>query len=322
MKRYIIDKITKLTEEEKEILEKNSSIEKHKYTDADNFIIDSKKLLNDKDIDLRLNTRFVDFPKHSHDYMEFMYVYSGKIKHIIDNQEIVLEEGDLLFLNSHIEHEVKKAEKDDIGINFILSDSFLNRVLRGIDYSSVMYEFVNRSLDKNGEAEYLFFKSKDIYPIRNLMDNLIYSLATGEESIDITSSIVKLLFKYLSVYKDALVNRHSYLTEDVIFKRKVNQYIQRDIKKASLKELADELSYSSVYLSKKIKKTFGKNFDDILKDIRLEMACQLLQNTSIVISDIIQEVGYENVSYFYSLFKEKYGMTLKEYRKEKHLLAN
>ena len=33
------------------------------------------------------------------------------------------------------------------------------------------------------------------------------------------------------------------------------------------------------------------------------------------ITQIIEEVGYENLTYFYKIFKAKYNMTPKDYRK-------
>jgi len=43
-------------------------------------------------------------------------------------------------------------------------------------------------------------------------------------------------------------------------------------------------------------------------------AAVLLTSTSIPVEEIIVEVGYENSSYFHRLFKERYGMTPKQYR--------
>jgi YesN/AraC family two-component response regulator len=37
--------------------------------------------------------------------------------------------------------------------------------------------------------------------------------------------------------------------------------------------------------------------------------------TSLAVTDIMQAVGYENITYFYKIFKEKYTMTPHEYRK-------
>ena len=44
---------------------------------------------------------------------------------------------------------------------------------------------------------------------------------------------------------------------------------------------------------------------------------QLLRETRLTTQDIILAVGYENTSYFYRIFRERFGATPREYRREK-----
>ena len=46
----------------------------------------------------------------------------------------------------------------------------------------------------------------------------------------------------------------------------------------------------------------------------MTQAAYLLSSTTLPVADIIESVGYDNTSYFYRKFKEKYGMSPKEYR--------
>ena len=43
----------------------------------------------------------------------------------------------------------------------------------------------------------------------------------------------------------------------------------------------------------------------------------MLRETKLTTQDIILAVGYENTSYFYRVFRAKYGVTPKDYRREK-----
>lgn len=49
---------------------------------------------------------------------------------------------------------------------------------------------------------------------------------------------------------------------------------------------------------------------------RLSQAAYLLLGSSLPVSDIIQSAGYDNTSYFYTKFKERYGISPGEYRKK------
>ena len=318
MDKKIIDKLVRLSEEEKQILLGQKDIRKDDYTLSDKFIVNSKKLLSgNKQIDLRLHTRFIDFPEHGHDYMEFMYVYAGHVAHEIGGKRIDLQSGDILFLNRHIRHSVLRAEKDDIGINFILSDSFLKYIFHNVQNNPIISAFLTRNFDEAGEGEYLHFRTKDTFPIRNLMDNLIFALAQNTAAdYTILTQIVSLLFSYLSYYKETLANNITISSPQVLFKQYVSAYVTQQYPRARLAELADALGYPSVYLSRRIAHVFGKTFRELVIEERLRVAERLLLTTRLSVDEIIRTVGYENQTHFHHMFKEKFGETPYRYRQD------
>ena len=314
MDSTIIERLTRLTAEERDILQ-GQQVRKGDYSASERFIVNSAKLLDGKQLDLRPHTRFVDFPEHGHDYMEFMYVYAGSISHVIGKETLTLERGDILFLNRHARHSVKKAGERDIGINFILSNPFLQVVFQQVQNNSVMSEFLTSNLEDNGEGEYLFFRTKDNFPIRNLMDNLIYTIVNHTpDDYTISTQLVSLLFSYLSYYKDTLVNHPDFLSDSALLTQQVTSYIRQHYPQASLQELSEQVGYNPVYLSRKIHATFGKNFQTLVQEERLLVAEKLLRTTDLSVDEIIRTVGYENQSHFHHLFKSRYGTTPHKYK--------
>ena len=81
-----------------------------------------------------------------------------------------------------------------------------------------------------------------------------------------------------------------------------------------MEECADSVGYSVTALSRMIKRETGKTWTDLLKEKRLSIAVWFLQNTKENIDEISRSVGYENISYFHRIFREKYHMGPKEYR--------
>ena len=67
--------------------------------------------------------------------------------------------------------------------------------------------------------------------------------------------------------------------------------------------------------------SYGKTYTDLLQEKRLSHAAFLLSATSLSITDICIDGGYNNFSYFYKLFRNKFLITPKEYRKE-HLSSD
>ena len=82
-----------------------------------------------------------------------------------------------------------------------------------------------------------------------------------------------------------------------------------------LELVAEKIHISSGYLGKLFKQFSSYSFHDYANMIRLEKAKELFINTDLPVSQISQKVGIINTTYFFTLFKKKYGMTPSQYRK-------
>ena len=122
---------------------------------------------------------------------------------------------------------------------------------------------------------------------------------------------------YMNEVKEALIN----LKEMAVDKRKENYkkieaYIDQNLKTADLKGVAKVLGYTKEYAGNIVKKETGYTFSAFLQKKRCEKAAELLAKTSMSVGDIIEETGYANQSFFRKQFKEMYGLTPLSYRKE------
>lgn len=125
-------------------------------------------------------------------------------------------------------------------------------------------------------------------------------------------------------YRDHAVEE---LSEQVRKKksRKTSSYVERcrDYvdkhyrEKIYLSEIAEMLGLSETYLSRLFKKETGKRLQDYIVDIRLEHAANLLKYSEESILNIAEYVGFPSQSYMGKLFKEKYGLSPKQYQQEK-----
>lgn len=84
--------------------------------------------------------------------------------------------------------------------------------------------------------------------------------------------------------------------------------------KISLSEVAERCYVSQWHLSKLLNKTTGKSFYDLLNEIRIKKAKELLCDPKLRISDISDMVGYSDVSHFSRVFKKETGFSANEYR--------
>ncbi|MCG8579549.1 MAG: response regulator, partial [Bacteroidales bacterium] len=81
--------------------------------------------------------------------------------------------------------------------------------------------------------------------------------------------------------------------------------------------LAKELAMSTSTFYRRIKKITDKTPGEFIKTIKLKRAAQLLRETNLTVSEIIEDVGYQDIKNFRKNFKQLYGQTPTDYRKTK-----
>jgi AraC-like DNA-binding protein len=77
--------------------------------------------------------------------------------------------------------------------------------------------------------------------------------------------------------------------------------------------LCHDLGLSRPQLYRRITSITGRSPNDLIRDIRMEQALNLLKRKSFNISEVALEVGYNNASYFSKCFSEKFGCTPSQY---------
>lgn len=79
-------------------------------------------------------------------------------------------------------------------------------------------------------------------------------------------------------------------------------------------EIASHVYLHPDYFAKLFKQKIGKSLTDYINELRINMAKQLLLETDYSISAVALEAGFENISYFSTLFKKYTGTTPNHYR--------
>lgn len=82
----------------------------------------------------------------------------------------------------------------------------------------------------------------------------------------------------------------------------------------TLSSLASAVNYNESYISRIFKSETGRGIVEYLASVRIEHACQLLENTNLAIQDISNSVGFDSPQYFSIVFRKNKGVTPTEYR--------
>lgn len=321
MNKELLSQLSVITEEEESILSGNKEVNRALYYDSEksrgvsNEIDSARVLTNGKLIDLRPHVRFIHFPRHTHNFVEFIYMCQGTTTHIIDGQTLILREGDLLFLNQHATQEILPAGRDDIAVNFMILPEFFDTAFRmmGNEENALRTFIISCLTEQNRGGNYLYFQVADVLPIQNLMENLIWIMKSDiPNRRSLSQHTMGLLFLLLTNYADKISVSGSSYEEDMIIR--LLNYIENGYKTAALSVFAQQNRIDDYTLSRMIKKNTGSTFKELLQEKRLNQACFLLSNTDLPVADIAAAVGYDNTSFFHRLFRRVYNMSPKEYR--------
>ena len=179
------------------------------------------------------------------------------------------------------------------------------------------YGFFNYSVN---EALHLSKKEEEV--MENLFENMYteYTQRIDKFSKDVIISNLELLFTYSQrFYSRQFLTRNevdsSFLDK---FQQELKMYfsseqlINKGIPSASY--FADRLHISTNYLSDLLKAITGKTTKDHIHFRIVEMAKEKLLATDMSVSQIAYSLGFEYPQYFNRLFKEKTGLTPKEFR--------
>ena len=104
--------------------------------------------------------------------------------------------------------------------------------------------------------------------------------------------------------------------ENINLADKVRQYVDMHFHESSLSilEIAESLGVSTGHLSRSYKKETGETLLNYINAKRIEKAKNLLQNTDMPLHEIVNEIGYLDVSSFHRKFKATEGMTTGVFR--------
>lgn len=101
---------------------------------------------------------------------------------------------------------------------------------------------------------------------------------------------------------------------------RINLHIEKNLSNAeySIEDLSDDVALSRVHLYRKMKKLLDVSPSKYMRDFRLRKAAEILSAEEIRVVDLADQVGFQDANYFLKCFKEKYGISPKEFGRDKN----
>lgn len=253
-----------------------------------------------------------DVPPHTHNFIEYTYVFHGRGVEIIDGVECPIQVGTFTLLLPHQVHEIRIAPGDELHLYI---GAIGLQALFGSDDSAIACNELLLRAGMEGKPSYLLTDT--------LREMLLPIFASMYEEMQSAQPWSQLMFKAKLFEALILLDRHCFqLREPEAPRNKrgkmqdlilyVYQNYREDIK---LIHLAERFYLSVPHISASFKRYSGDHFHSFLEKIRISHACGLLASSNESVTSICYEVGFTSYSTFSRVFQERLGMSASAYRR-------
>lgn len=291
---------------------------RHNYSDSslESFL---HQLIYQEGILVSRQDRFHPVLPHRHDWMELAFLYSGSCDFYLPDHTVSLSKGQCLLVNRNTMHGVSSCGENDILINFLIRKSYLNANFFGrFSHRNFVTSYLANSLDtKSVQDGFILFKSESNNHLYQLITDFlcVYYDEYSHWQQDILNSYITLIFIELAkVFQEQLPDSGKDTEQQITFE--LLNYIDEHFMDCTLTSMAEHFHMNANYFSRYVKKHTGSSFKELIQTARLRSAVSLLENTSLSTSEVASRAGYENISFFYKKFRDFYGCSPAEYRKE------
>ena len=263
------------------------------------------------------------FPLHHHREMELNFIENGAgLRRVVgDSAEIVGDYDLVLIAGKDLVHtweqnDTPPKKMHEITIQFS-PDLLMNLIETKKQFASIgeMFKKAERGL---------------AFPVSSIMKvySQIMQVLDINDDFNQLLALLRLLHS-LSLLESRELSSRSFSHVDIESENKriaaVKLYVQENFRsQVSLVEASALVSMSPTTLSHFFKQSTGRTLTEYIIEYRLGHAARLLLDTSMTISEICFDSGFNNIANFGRLFKKKHGMTPKEfrhlYKKNKYVL--
>ena len=248
--------------------------------------------------------------RHSHDYFELFYIISGNITHIINNEQKTLSMGDCVLIKALTDnHSFKRNNSECLHRDIVITKDIFHEICNLLPplYEQIFSpEFINTI--KLSQQEIIFLEEKLRYFSNET--EIIKKKTIGK------FAVLFILEKFYEKINFPSSEQRKY-DNDPIIADIIESFSRTDNLRQNISQIIMPLGYTHSYLCKYFKAHTGKTLTEYFNLIKLSHAAYYLECTARSVQQICDAVGFNSISYFNKIFKNKYGSTPSEYRKQK-----
>lgn len=252
-------------------------------------------------------------PQHKHEFYELVYVLGGTAVHDLQGQRKVLRDGDMYLLEPGQSHGYVGSSAETPVYNIMFLPELLQQrsTLKKEDIFTYLSPFLGKS---KSDLPYVSLTGV----LRGMVESELSQLydeyrrrLPGYETI-IQGGLARL---YIQIARhDACTNKAADRNNQI--GRVLSMLRERFSQPLTLRQFSQLCYMSPSTLNYQLKQSTGKTYSETKRELQLEFACRQLRETQDEIAQIAFDSGFDDISYFYRIFKKHVNCTPVQYRKQ------
>ena len=247
--------------------------------------------------------RFGSSALHGHNHFLLTLITEGSGVQILNGRHISFQPNDLFWLSPADFHE--NILSDGMGFSYY-----------GLKFS---YELLDSRL-----AEFCAMASLPLHlrlteeaaaRIRNIFAQLVEECEKGREQIA-NRAYLQALVEQLIILILRNAGKENAVRSETLINRALGYLYTHFSEDITVADAAAYVGYTPNYFNTCFSQQMGMPFGEYLRQMRLNYAENMLRSGITQVTEVAYESGFGSLSYFSRCFREKYGVSPKEYRKQ------
>jgi len=254
----------------------------------------------------------VQYP-HRHDFYEVLFLIKGSGFYVIDGNKYDIKPPCVFFLSPGQVHTLEVSSDIEGYIYIFTADFYL--LNRSNLNSLIEFPFFYTIHQKNPPL--LIEKETDVLFLESLFRKGVAEIAhSGDYSVELLRSVLDLILTTCATLYPVSESTLNKGKGQLLVKRFFHLVEGNNLNNLSLNEYAGLIGVTPNHLTQTVKLLTGKTSSQIIKAKQLLEIKRLLVHTNLSISEIADQLHFEDQSYFTKFFKRETGFTPLQYRIE------
>lgn len=261
------------------------------------------------------------FMWHWHPEVEVTLITSGEMYYHINNETYTLSKNDVLFCNSGVMHSGNM--KCNQNCEYI-SITFDPKVIYGYENSIIYTKYVKPIIQDFFLPSIHFDYSEEWHKeVLGIIKNLIEINYDKSEERELETVIcIQQFWKLLFQHKPAFHQTDLDTNRDFERLRSIITYIELNYEgKITLDDISAKINLCKEECCRLFKRCMNISIFDYIIQFRIEKSAALLKETTASITEISQQVGFNDANHFAKLFRRQKNVSPTEFRKQNNKTA-